>query len=96
MRDLEVTVIIYNLYRVKFQNKDTDEIRYMTRVCYLLEQESTDDMIGASAMVCYVNSDSFNKLRSKLMKPVKATIHQRLEKNGVKFILTKIDDIKTK
>ena len=96
MRDLEVNIIIYNLYRAKFQNKDTGEIRYMTRVCYLLDEEPTDDTVGASAMICYVNSESFNKLRNKLMKPVKAIIHQRLEKNGAKFIITKIDDIKTK
>lgn len=96
MKDLEVNVIIYNLYRAKFQNNETGETRYMTRVSYLLDQDASENMIGANAMVCYVNDDAFTKLRNKLMKPVKATIHQRLEKNGSKFVITKIDDIKTK
>ena len=96
MKDLQVTVILYNLYRAKFIDKDNGNIRYMTRISYLLEQQETENTIGATSMYSYVNEEAFSKLRNKLMKPVKATIRQRLENNGAKFVVVKIDDISIK
>lgn len=91
MNNAKITII--NLERQKFSNKETGEVKYMTKVMYAIKMDSNENFKGNAILRAYCNAETFEKLEKMLMMPVTAEIEQRATENGAKYYISKVNDI---
>ena len=91
MNNAKVTII--NLERQNFSNKETGEVKYMTKVMYAIKMDSNENFKGNAILRAYCNAEAFEKLEKMLMTPVTAEIEQRATEDGAKYYISKVNDI---
>ena len=89
-------VLLLNLQKVNFKNENTGEVTTMCKITYASELTKYDGFVGYSILESYAKESAFNGLEKVLGKECVATIEKRPTKNGVKYVITKINDTPVK
>ena len=83
---------ILNLQKVNFSNRATGEVNTMTKITYGMEISKSDRFVGLSILECYCNEKAFVNLEKFINKEVVATLEKRPTSNGVKYVITQINN----
>ena len=89
-------VFLLNLEKVNFSNEKTGEITTMCKITYGMDIMKTDNFSGLSILTSYAKENAFLGLEKVLRKECVATIENRPTQNGVKYVITKINDTPVK
>ena len=89
-------VLLLNLQKVNFKNDKTGEVTTMCKITYGLDITKTDDFSGLSILETYAKESAFLGLEKVLKKECMATVEYRPTQNGVKYVITKINDTPVK
>lgn len=89
-------IMLLNLQKVDFSNKETGEVRTYCKIVYGVDLTKTESFQGLSILETYATSESFESLSRMLKKECVASFDIKPTQNGVKYIITKINDIKVK
>lgn len=88
----QAKIMIINLEKQTFKNKETGEVRVMTKITYAIEMSTTENMKGCAILTCYSpNKELFDKIDKYIMKFVTADIEERPTNNGSKYVLFKLN-----
>lgn len=88
----KLKINILNLQKVNFSNKKTGEVKTMVKITYGTEITKTDDFVGLSILECYCNEKAFVNLEKVINREVIATLEKRPTSNGVKYVITHINN----
>ena len=89
-------VLLLNLQKVNFSNEKTGEVTTMCKITYGLDITKTDNFVGCSILESYAKESAFNGLEKVLKKECVASVEFRPTQNGVKYVITKINDTPVK
>lgn len=87
----QAKIMIINIEKQRFTNKNTGEIRIMSKVTYAIEMSKNENIKGYAILVCYGKEELFDRLEKYLMKFVTADIEERPTNNGCKYVLSKVN-----
>lgn len=87
----QAKIMIINLEKMEFKNKETGEVRIMTKITYAIDMSTLEKLKGCAILVCYSNSKTFDMLEKYIMKFATADIEERPTSNGSKYVLVKIN-----
>jgi len=86
----------------EFTNQETGVVTEMTKICYTSEREDTDNFVGCAILEAYkpgnyleelsVYMKTFNQNGQLVKKLVEIDVKEQYTKNGVKFVVDKIND----
>ena len=89
-------VILLNLQKVSFSNKKTGQVTNMCKITYGIDLTKSDSFNGYSILETYAKESAFNGLEKVLKKECVATVESKPTQNGVKYVITKINDTPVK
>ena len=75
-----------------FKNEKTGEISEMTKIIYLIPVERTDKVLGFVPLETYKKDNLLKEIEPYILKTVVLEIDEVPTKNGVKYVLKKIND----
>lgn len=90
MKKLQSTIINANLS--KLVNEKTGEFIDMTKIIYTVSRENTDSFVGPAMLECYRVGNYIEKIKPYVMKPVELELDEKPLKNGVKYVISKINN----
>lgn len=85
-------IIILNLTKCSFKNKETGEVKPMVRINYCYRVPDEDRFSGMAVLTCYQIDDYFLKLKDFVGRKVPATFRKVRLNNGYKLSLYSIDN----
>lgn len=88
----KVKIVILNLQKVTFGDKNTGEVTEITKVNYGINLSKTHRFVGLSILECYCNEKAFVNLEKYINKEVIADMEKRPTSNGFKYVITKINN----
>lgn len=91
-----VKVILLNLQKVNFSNKETGQVTTMCKITYGLDLTKTDNFVGYSVLESYAKESAFAGLEKVLKRECMAVMEYKPTQNGVKYVITKINDTPVK
>ena len=94
--DIKTEGYILNMEPMKFTNKNTGEIKTMTRINYVVNAPTTEYFKGGAVLTAYSNGKAFSILEKLLMQKVNLTIQQRPIDNGSKYYILSVNNINLK
>lgn len=91
----KIRIVLLDSELMQFKNKETGEVREMTRMHYAVKVE--DNTKSNAILKCSRPGDLISKLDKYMLdinnpKSHIATISKRSTEDGVKYVITKIDD----
>ena len=91
-------IIIYNLQKYSFTNKDTGEVVVKTKISYLKEISSpSENHYGLRALATYASGEYFETLKKFVCRPnVEASLEERDTDTGVRFVISQVENVKIK
>lgn len=89
-------VLLLNLQKVNFSNSDTGKVTTMTKITYGVDLTKTENFSGYSILESYAKEEAFNGLEKVLRRECVATVEYKPTQNGVKYVITKINDTPVK
>jgi len=89
-------VLLLNLQKVNFSNKETGEVTTMTKITYGTDLTKTVNFSGYSILESYAKENAFAGLEKVLKKECIAQVEFKPTQNGVKYVITKINDFPVK
>ncbi len=92
----KLNVLLLNLQKVSFKNDNTGEINIMTKITYGVDLTKSDNFSGYSILESYAKESAFNDLEKYLRKVQQASFEYRPTQNGVKYVITRINDYAVK
>ncbi len=94
--DNKLNILLLNLQKVSFKNDNTGEVTVMTKIVYGIDLPKVDGFSGYSILESYAKESAFADLDKYLRKVQQATVSYRPTSNGVKYVITKINDFPVK
>ena len=91
-----IKVLLLNIQKVNFSNKDTGEVKTMCKITYGIDLTETDNFSGYSILESYAKESAFTGLEKVLKRECMASVEFKPTQNGVKYVITKINDISVK
>lgn len=91
----EAKIRILNAQLMIFKDKETGEVKEMTKIEYQMEMAKIDNRIGPAILKCSRPGDLLSKLSNMVglnNSVVTAVIDERPTENGSKYVLTKINN----
>jgi len=91
-----IKVLLLNLQKVNFTNKDTGVVTTMTKITYGTDFGKTDNFTGYSILESYAKESAFSGLEKVLKRECIAVVEFKPTQNGVKYVIKKINDTDVK
>ena len=91
MKKIQSTIINASLSQIT--NESTGVVSDMTKITYTIKREDTDVLLGPAMLECYKIGNYIDKLKGNIMKPVEIELEEKPTKNGVKYVITKVNNI---
>ena len=85
-------IVLLNLAKVQFKNKDTGEVRNMTKMTYAIDCTNSERFTGYSILESYSPESAFEKAQKYVRGTCTAVIETRPLTNGVKYVIKGIED----
>ena len=92
----KIKVLLLNVQKVNFKKNDTWEGTTMTKITYGTDITKTDSFSGYSILESYAKESAYDGLEKVLKKECVADLELRPTQNGVKYVITKINDYSVK
>lgn len=83
----DLKILLLNVGKMDFTNKETGEVREMTKIQYGIICMEDERFVGYSVLDCYTKSTAFDIAKKYVGKVVPATISTKPTNNGVKYLL---------
>ena len=87
---------VINMTPMSFNNKNTGEVRQMTKISYVVNAPSSELFKGGAVLTAYSSGKAFNVLEKILMQKAELTIEQRPTENGSKYHIISVNGISLK
>lgn len=89
MKKINSTII--NVEKIDSVNKNGEALQF-TKVLYTIDREATEREIGPAILECYIPRHCLDKFKNYLMKPIQIELAEKTQKNGMKYIISKINN----
>lgn len=87
---------IVNMEPQRFTNKETGEVKCMTKITYTIKAPKTEYFVGGAILTAYSSDKAFNLLERFVLQKANLTIEQRPTDKGSKYYLLSVNDINLK